>query len=210
MVIEQGKERYLQVTPSGAYYATVNSHPDEARAILLQLLSIDEPILFSIEMFAEIADLENDHAEQLFNRLLAKRFLSLTETPLTFRKGSLESILSDILPHLSTDGKVVLGDDQGFCLAQTGYPQEKADAMAAMAADVISLHNRHHQLINNALGVVGQSWGILDAVGNSQLGSWVFYLGSQAFVLVIQEQPLFNQQQFVELLSALASRYLDN
>lgn len=56
---------------------------------------------------------------------------------------------------------------------------------------------------------MGESWGLLDPVGNSMLGTWIIHIGSQLFAVIIQGQPNLNQHQFVELISALASRYLD-
>jgi len=208
-VNSESKIRYLQVTPSGAYYATVNSQSDDARALLLQLMSSDAPIAYSSEIFAELADLDKDMADALFQKLIARRFLVLSDNPAEPVSGSLETILSKVLPVLSTTGKVVLGDDQGFCLGSSGFDQDHADSLAALAADLISMHHRHHQLLNRDLELMGQSWGLLDPVGNSLLGTWIIHVGSQMFALVIHEQPNLNQHQFVELLSALASRYLD-
>ncbi len=203
------KKRYLQVTPSGAYYATVNSQPDDARALLLQLMSSDIPIEHSMDIFAELADLDKDRAAVLFNRLIARRFLALVQTPIEPRRESLEATLSDILVTLSATGKVVLGDDQGFCLGSAGFDRDHADGVAALAADLISLHQRHHSLLNKELQLMGESWGLLDPVGNSMLGTWIIHIGSQLFAVIIQGQPNLNQHQFVELISALASRYLD-
>lgn len=202
-------QRFLQVTPSGAYYATVNSQPDDARALLLQLLSSETPVEYTEEVFAELADLDQELASALFKKLLAKRFIFLTDSPHVPKKGSLESILAQILPVLSSTGQVVLGDDQGFCLGSSGFDSDHADALAALSADIISMHDRHHQLLNRDLELMGQSWGLLDPIGNSLLGMWIIHIGSQIFALVIQEQPNLNQHQYVELLEALASRYLD-
>lgn len=207
--MENTQEKYLQVTPSGAYYATVNAQPDDARALLLQLMASTEAIEHSMEFFAELADLDMEHAEKLYGKLVARRFLSLVEEPTLPQPGSLEVILKDVLPVLSSTGKVVLGDDQGFCLASSGYERSHADRLAALSADLIALHERHQVLLNNDLKLMGQSWGLLDPVGNSILGIWVLHIGSQAFSLVVHEQPNLNQNQFVELLGALASRYLD-
>lgn len=206
---EESKKRYLQVTPSGAYYATLNSHPDDARALLLQLLSSGEPVVYSLEVFAELADLEMDMAKQLFDRLVSRRFITLKSESQAQNFTSMESVLQRVLPALSSTGRVVLGDDQGFCLGSAGFDREHADALAALSADLISLHQRHHRLLNNDLQLMGQSWGLLDPVGSSLLGTWIIYIGSQIFALVIHEQPSLNQQEFVELLSALANRYLD-
>lgn len=202
-------ERYLQVTPSGAYYATVNTQPDDARDLLLQLMSKDTPLEHSIEVFAELADLDYEPASALFNHLIARRFISITQEPVVPKQGSLESIIEGVLLALSATGKVVLGDDQGFCLGSSGYEKDHADALAAMAADVISFHQRHQLLLNNELQLMGSSWGLLDPVGNSTLGIWVIHVGPQLFAIVVHGQPNFNKYQFVELISALASRYLD-
>ncbi|SIS96989.1 hypothetical protein [Neptunomonas antarctica] len=206
---EEIKKRYLQVTPSGAYYATVNSQPDDARALLLQLMSSDIPIEFSLELFAELADLEKELAGVLFNRLIARRFLALMPEPIIPRQDSLEATLAEILLTLSSTGKVVLGDDQGFCLGSSGFDRDHADALAALAADIISLHQRHQLLLNKELELMGDSWGLLDPVGNSMLGIWIIHIGSQLFAVVIHGQPNLNQHQYVELISALTSRYLD-
>lgn len=209
MSLDDNAARYLQVTPSGAYYATVNSQPDDARAILLQLMSSEAALEFSIELFAELADMEESSAQALFDRLLARRFLGLVSEPTEPFKGSLEAGLVDILPSLSSSGKVVLGDDQGFCLASAGFEQDHADGLAALSADLIALHERHGRLLNTDLKLMGQSWGLLDPVGSSILGTWIVHIGSQSFALMIHEQPNLNQQSFVDLLSALAVRYLN-
>ena len=206
---EENQKRYLHVTPSGAYYATLNSHPDDARALLLQLLSSGEPILYSLEFFSELADLDTEMGKKLFDRLISRRFITLKSEPFRPSHSSMESILQQVLPCMSSTSKVVLGDDQGFCLGSSGFDHEHADALAALSADIISLHQRHHRLLNNDLQLMGQSWGLMDPVGSSLLGIWIIHIGSQVFALVIHEQPNLNQQAYVELLSALANRYLD-
>jgi hypothetical protein len=209
VITEETKKRYLQVTPSGAYYATVNSEPDDARALLLQLMSSDISIEFSLDILAELADLEKELAGVLFNRLIARRFLALVPEPVMPRQDSLEATVTEILLTLSSTGKAVLGDDQGFCLGSSGFDRDHADALAALAADLISLHQRHQLLLNKELGLMGESWGLLDPVGSSVLGVWIIHIGSQLFSVVIHGQPNLNQHQFVELVSALTSRYLD-
>jgi hypothetical protein len=94
-------------------------------------------------------------------------------------------------------------------LGATGFNRDHADALAALSADLISLHQRHQALLNKELNLMGESWGLLDPVGNSTLGTWIIHIGTQSFVIVIHGQPNLNQHQFVELISALSSRYLD-
>lgn len=203
----QGK--YMQVTPSGAYYATVASDPDDARALLLQLLSAEGSFPYSDELVMELADLDQESAVALFDKLYSRGFLAMTDQPIRITDQSIEQLLPEVLPHLADSGNVILADDQGFCLGNCGYELERAESLAALAADVILLHERHHQLLNRDLQFSGESWGIVDPVGHSQLGIWVVYVGVQKFSLIIQGMPKFNQQAFVDLLSALARRYLE-
>lgn len=84
-----------------------------------------------------------------------------------------------------------------------------AEELCALAADLSSLHERHSLLLNQKLGLMGESWGLLDPVGLSQVGFWVIHLGYQRFILVIDEMPKLNQNNYVDLISVLARRYLD-
>jgi len=205
----QDSIRYIAITPSGSYFATLNSTPDDARALLLQLLSTDFELLYSLELVAELADLEEPQAMGLFQQLLDRGFVALTDTPPEIHRGPLEELLPDMLKQLSDSGKALLADDQGFCLSSTGYGAEQSETLAALAADLISLQERHKQVLNGDLGLAGESWGIMNAVGQSQIGCWVIHIGHQRFCLVISDMPRLNQQAYAELLSCLARRYLE-
>lgn len=205
----QDSIRYIAITPSGAYFATLNSTPDDARALLLQLLATDFELLYSLEMIAELADLDEPQAMALFQQLLDRGFVALTETAPVLKKGALEGLLPDLLKQLSYTGKALLADDQGFCLSAAGYSRDQSETLAALAADLIALQERHKRVLNGELGLAGDSWGIMNAAGQSQIGCWVLHVGHQRFSLVISDMPQLNQQAFAELLACLARRYLD-
>ncbi len=203
------QNQFIQICPAGAFYATVGSEPDDARALLLQLLSSDVSLPFSHELVMELTDLDESDADGLFNKLLAKNFVQLDKTPSRLISDSIEKILPELLGGLSSSGKVALADDHGFCLGSTGYEADHAEALCALAADLSSLHERHSLLLNRDLSFMGESWGMLDPVGLSQVGFWVIHLGHQRFVLIIDQMPRLNQRHYVDLLSVLARRYLD-
>lgn len=205
----QDSIRYIAITPSGAYFATLNPTPDDARALLLQLLSTEFDLLYSLELVSELADLEEGPAMGLFQQLLDRGFVALTEAPPEIPTGPLENILPGLLKQLSDSGKALLADDQGFCLSSTGYSAEQSETLAALAADLISLQERHKRVISGDLGLAGDSWGIMNAVGQSQIGCWVIHMGHQRFCLVLSDMPKLNQQAFSEILSCLARRYLE-
>ncbi|WP_286238650.1 hypothetical protein [Neptuniibacter halophilus] len=203
------QNQFIQICPSGAFYATVGSEPDDARALLLQLLSSDASLPFSHELIMELTDLDEAEAKALFDKLIDRNFIQLSKTPARVITESVEKILPELLVGLSDSGKVALADDHGFCLGSTGFEEEQAEALCALAADLSSLHERHSLLLNRDMQVMGESWGMLDPVGLSQIGFWVIHLGHQRFVLIIDQMPRLNQNNFVDLLSVLARRYLD-
>ncbi|PIE23799.1 MAG: hypothetical protein CSA60_04005 [Neptuniibacter caesariensis] len=203
------QNQFIQICPAGAFYATVGSEPDDARALLLQLLSSDVSLPFSRELIVELTDLEGDEADKLFEKLVSKNFVGLSNSPSRIISDSIEKILPALLKELSSSGKVALADDHGFCLGSTGYEPHHAEALCALAADLSSLHERHSLLLNRDLSFMGESWGMLDPVGLSQVGFWVIHLGHQRFVLIIDQMPRLNQSCYVDLLSVLARRYLD-
>ncbi|MGB0664772.1 MAG: hypothetical protein ACPGMR_13410 [Pontibacterium sp.] len=206
---QKDQKPFLQITPAGAYYATVSSEPDDARAFLLQLLSSDVPLPYSKEVVEELTDLESSAATLLFKKMAAKRFVRLTRSPTQALDESVEQQLPKLLAKLTGNGKAALADDQGFCLGAVGFEEEHAEAVSALAADLVSLHERHLPLLNRQMGLSGESWGMIDPLGQSQIGFWVIKLGSLKFVLILESMPRLNHQSFVDLLSVLARRYLD-
>jgi hypothetical protein len=60
------------------------------------------------------------------------------------------------------------------------------------------------------LGITSQSWAIVDAFGNSQIGFWPLFIGKNRFVLVISGVPHFNQPEMVDLVWALSVRYSES
>lgn len=208
-MLETYENKYLQITSAGAYYATIGSEPDDARALLLQLLSTEMAFPYSEELIQELTDLDFDAAQELFGKLVDKGFICLSEKPPSISDDVVEKLLPRVLPVLSTNGKTVLADDQGFCLGQSGYDPVHAEALAALAADLASLHDRHRPLLNRELSISGESWGMLDPIGQSQVGFWVLHMGTLKFMLIVDDMPRFNREEFVELLSLLARRYLD-
>ena len=208
MLDDAYRNQYVQVTPAGAYYATLCSEADDARTLLLQLLSADIALPYSNALITGITGLSPEPAAELFDQLYRKGFFELSKEPTLIVDEGLEKMLPELLLALSSTGRAVLGDDQGFCLGCAGFDEPHAEALSAMSADLIMLYERHHQLLAQQLGLKGESWGLLDPLGQSQLGFWVVHIGSKKFVLILDAMPQLNRVAMVELLSALARRYI--
>ncbi|WP_432694932.1 hypothetical protein ACQUQP_10235 [Marinobacterium sp. YM272] len=208
--LEEGDETlYFQVLPAGAYYATFSAEPDDMRALLLQLLSSDTAVPYIPALLGKLTGLNNEEADKLLTNMCGRNFLELVTEPLEIVSGALQDILPDLIAPLG-EGKVLLADEQGFSLAQKGFEREEEDAVAGLAADVIMLYERHESLIANQLGLLGCSWALVNAVGQSDLGFWVLTIGREKFLLIIEGMPYLNRQPFVDLTSVLIRRYLDH
>ena len=199
---------YFQVTPSGSYYATLSPEVDVRRALLLQLLSADTHVPYFDTVLCKLTGMRNKDAQALLNWLVDKDFIKITESPEPIPMGSIEQLLPEYLPQLA-EGRVLLADQQGFCLGQTGYEDDEAEALAALSADILLMHERHHRLLKENFRFNSVSWGLLDAAGHSELGFWTIHVGHQKFLLVLEGMPTLNRQSFVDLLSVLMRRYLD-
>lgn len=200
--------RYFQVTPSGAYYATLNTEPEALRALLLQLLSADTHIPYISSLLQKLTGMGEEEAQTLLDKAVQHGFVDLPQNPEPIAAGTIEQLLPEFLPQLA-DGRVLLADDQGFCLGQSGFGPEEAEAVAGMAADLVSMHERHQALLGRHLGFDGSSWALVDAVGQSELGFWTLHVGEQKFLLILEGMPHLNRQPFVDLMSVLIRRYLD-
>lgn len=200
--------RYFQVTPSGAYYATLNTESEALRALLLQLLSADTHIPYISSLLQKLTGMGEEDAQVLLDKAVQHGFVDLPQNPEPIAGGTIEQLLPEFLPRLA-DGRVLLADDQGFCLGQSGFGAEEAEAVAGMAADLVSMHERHQSLLGRHLGFDGSSWALVDAVGQSELGFWTLHVGEQKFLLILEGMPHLNRQPFVDLMSVLIRRYLD-
>jgi hypothetical protein len=101
----------------------------------------------------------------------------------------------------------LLADIQGFYLASHGFPHDVAEELSALSAELTNIHERRAVLLMDNLGVSSNAWALIDVFGNSQIGFWPLFIGSNRFVIVISGVPHFNQPEFVKLIWALSKRY---
>jgi hypothetical protein len=199
--------RYLAATPAGAYLATQQAADEPARRLLLALLSADGTAPLSDAALAAWSGLPPDDALELLARMQKMALVEAFASPRMPLPGSLELLLPVLLAQLSSSGRALLADGQGFYLATAGFPHESAEELSALSADLASLHERHGRLLRNNLSMMSSNWALVDAAGNSRIGFWPLFVGKQRFALVLAGLPRLNQPAFVELVGALARRY---
>lgn len=207
MRVTDNIDRFMEVTPAGAYYAAGTNIQEPGRALLLNILSEQSLPAFEPTRFGRWSGLPPNEANELVDRLRKLGWLSCRETSIAAPDTPLEDTLPGMLEQLSIQGKALLADDQGFYLSTSGISHETAEPLSAVSANLGSIYDRHQRLLANNLGLRDQAWTISNAAGNCQLGFWPLYIGSQRFFLVVQGRPTFNQPAFRDLVWVLAIRY---
>jgi len=203
------EEFYLLPTAAGAFYAVSTPEKDEPlRNLLLSLLREQTSVKVDRESLAKWFGANNQH--YALEQLHSAQTLSLIQgyrEPQKMPRLGVGQELQDLLPHLSSVGKVMLADWNGLSLSRCGIHTETADILSALCADLIAVQNRHAERLEANLGLGTQGWAAVDAYGSSRIGAWPLYIGEQRFMLIIMGEPRLNQAEFITLVWVLINRY---
>ncbi len=199
---------FLHPTPGGAYSAVSAAEGNSTKALLRNLLGQEKTPALTAETLAALSGLESeDETLELLKHLQSLAWVEGLDSERAVLDSPLEEVLPELLGRLSNSGKALLGDEQGFYLASSGFPHEVAEELSALSAELASLHARRSGLLVNNLGLASSAWSIVDAAGHSKIGFWPLYIGKQRFVLVMEGIPCLNRPEFVELIWMLSRRY---
>lgn len=199
---------FVSITPTGAYNAVNGTDVDKPRQFLRNLLHQQQTPALTIENLQKLMwHQDEDKCLELLYHCQKLGWIQGLEHPVDYPEGALEDILPELLIALSENGKVLLADQQGFYLASEGFPHEVAEELSALSAEIATVHDRRSGLLLHNLGLGSQAWSVVDVFGNSQIGFWPLFIGSNRFVVAVSGIPHFNQPEFVSLVWALTMRY---
>jgi hypothetical protein len=192
-------------TPLGAYSAISNPQPDAARSLILGILASETTQKVSIETLRQYAG-DTDPLRLLYWMEKANWIVGRAESE-TLATQHIETDVPYLLSQLSSDGKALLADHQGFYLVNAGFTRELAEELAILAAEISTIQSKHSELIRNKLRLGSLAMGVIDSGGNSELGCWPLFIGKHHFMLVISGIHRFDQQAYLHLIWALCRRY---
>jgi len=199
---------FIMPTPAGAFYGVSEGKENAPRRLLRHLIGHDSsPRLDSDSLQGWTGAGTPDEALDLLFHIQSLGWVEGFREQQQAPSGALETVLPERLDILSSTGKALLADEQGFYVASRGFTHETAEELSAVSADLASLYERHHGLLARNLGLETSAWALVDAAGNSRVGFWPLYIGSQRFVLVVGGVPRLNQPALTELIWALSKRY---
>ena len=198
---------YLGVTPTGSYYAVQDRDNEPARNFIQQLLQVPETPLFNDDLSSQYSRLTGEDSLKFVHWMQTAGLIYGSEIQEEAPQGRLENILPSLLEPLADSNKITLAESQGFYLGAIGFSHEAAEELAAMSTELVNTYWRHKALLNGNLRLKQRGWGLIDSLGNSEIGFWPIFIGNEVFTLIAEGMPQFNQKAFHQLIWALSIRY---
>ncbi|MGF1642549.1 MAG: roadblock/LC7 domain-containing protein [Thiotrichales bacterium] len=199
---------FLQPTSAGAFYAVTGDEPEPLRRLLLALLAeaatprVDLPKLC---YWLGVAD--DQQALHLLHQAQTLAWVQGYREPRNIVEAGIGRQLQDPLRRLSSVGKALLVDGNGFPLARHGLDDATVDALSALSADLAAVQTRHAARLKQCLKMPTQGWGALDAFGSSRIAVWPLFVGARRLLLVVLGEPRLSQPEFITLVWMLINRY---
>jgi len=194
---------YLHPTPAGTFHAVSQGPRDPIVAFLQRLLRASHAPLLTDAWLQQDLRLGPAEALEFLWRVQEAGLVQGLAEERVAPPAAWDAWLPEVLTSLSFEGRAVLADDQGLVLGSAGHGEDTAQALAALAADLLALHGRHAALLDRHLRLGRAGWGVVSPAGYSELGCWPLELGPRRFVLVLQGEPRLNQPAFTQLVWAL-------
>lgn len=202
-----GAGLFLQPTPAGAYHAVAGPQPSPERRLLLATMRHHTSVQATPELLARWCGQPPELALATVHGVQERGWLEGFHTARGPGAGPMEPIAAAAVSRLSSTGHGLLADGQGFCIASHGFDAHHSEFLAAVSADIASLHERHAAYLADATGSSSGAWAMVDMAGNSRVGFWPLFVGLHRFVLALGGLPALNQPALVDLVWALHVRY---
>lgn len=187
---------WLLMTPAGAMAAFAVREPSADMAAL-QALTTAPHALTLAEWLAQAPENAARH-----DRFMEQGWIEISPRRLSGPEVQLDGFLPHVIGGLSGSRRAALASQDGFTLAHTGFTHEEADGLCAAAADFMDFVERQ----------VTRGWtGVCHAVSFHEDVAMLipaktfllFWVDGVAYWLVIGDEPLINNQAFVELIWGL-------
>lgn len=205
---ELAGDLYVFPTPAGAYHAVSSTEPSDLRAFLHTLLQHDESPLASTENLRRWLKTDDDQAAlELLHRAQTLAWIEGYDAPTRVSEQGVGVELKQLLPKLSATARGMLVDWNGLPLTSCGIDEKTGDTLAALAADLIGVQERHAERLAQHLGRASHGWAAVDAYGSSRIGAWPLYIGDKRILLVLLGEPMLNQPAFVDMVWLLIRNY---
>ncbi len=199
---------YVLPTPAGAFHAVSTPDDSRLRRLILALLRHRSSPRVDVDSLCRWLETDDDQeALEILHRAQTLAWIEGYDDVRDVPGLGVGQELHQQLPRLSSVGKGLITDWNGLSLASCGIDDATADALAALAADLIGVQERHAERLGTHLGQTSHGWAAVDAYGSSRIGVWPMYVGEQRMLLVLLGEPRLNQPAFLALVWLLIKHY---
>lgn len=189
-------DTYLMLTPKGALKAHAIEQADTES---LQLQTLME----SLQAPARKAWLAEAPEQRplLLEKALQQGWVQELSHPLDAPNVKLDSYLPHAIAGLSGRRMAALASDEGFCLARVGYEEDEAETLCAAAVDFFDFASRQKHRGWHG----GQAISIHHDIDMLMPSTtfMLFWVDGTGYWLIVDGEPLFNNNAFVELVWGL-------
>jgi hypothetical protein len=199
---------YVLPTPAGAYHAVSTAEDNRIRRLLTALLRQPSSTRIDVETLCSWTG-ENDAqaALEVLHRAQTLAWVEGFPERRDLPDVGVGQELRQLLPGLSAIEQGIIVDWNGLAIASCGIDDETADTLAALAADLIGVQERHAERMGQHLGRASHGWAAVDAYGSSRIGAWPLYIGDKRLLLVLLGEPRLNEWSFVAIVWLLMRNY---
>lgn len=202
------KGGFVQLTAVGAFYAVQSARSDPFRETLLRIMQADKSFIVSEDAVKQYTGLEKDAALAQLYKLENAGFIVANAVQKRITDRTLDELLGAALGNLSDLGQVILADSgRGFYLGYAGYSATEAEELAVLSSSFRTMYEKNEVLLRDKLSMNESAFGIINPAGNSELGFWPLFIGSNVFTLIISGLPQFNRPDFARIVWLLVQRY---
>lgn len=199
---------YLLPTPKGAFEALTHPNRSQTQQFILRLLQDPSTPLSNADTVTILLDgCNRETAIEIIFEAQSEGWIQGFGEAQKLPNSPVDQILKKSLAKLSSSGQALLTDMNGCPIADTGFDTICSQQLAVLAAELAAIHNRHAGFLAQTLAIDHPGWGIIDPLGSSKIGSWVLNTGKHRFILLVNDMPNLNRQDFVTMAWLLVHRY---
>jgi hypothetical protein len=198
---------YLRPTPLGAFRVATGIEPGPEADFVRALLRMPQSPAVTGAVIAELAGTDLASATLLLDQLQGTGWVEGSTRPFEPPATSLDEALPLLLPGLSSVGRALLADEQGFCLTGVGFDPDLASALSAFCADVVSTVERHSEVVAKAIGSESAATYLMGPYADEELSLWPLRIGAQRFVLLVAGLADLDRPELTGLVACLSIRY---
>ena len=187
-------DQWISLTPLGALSVFSAAEPDASQQALQTLLRADRSLTVA-QWLGEQAG----GSPELLEQAQQQHWVQLLARPIEAPDTRLADFIQHVIAPLSAERKAVLASESGFNLGQIGVSEEEAETLSAAAADYADFAGRQAQ---RGFAVAGRYVSFFnDPLMLIPEWSFVpFWVDGNGYWLVLGQEPLLNNQAFVELV----------